>query len=86
MAQRSYRILTVFVIFAMLALPACAWIKRTAARSGAAVQRGTAKVERGADKAGDRIGQGVEKTAEKVERVGEKIDQGAKRVGEKLTK
>lgn len=82
--QPHRHLVSLLILTTLLALPACAKMERAAARSGAAVQRGTAKVEHGAEKVGDKIGAGMDETAEKLGRAGHKVDQAAKRAGEKL--
>jgi len=84
MKQRSYRPVAIFFIIVLPVLPGCAKAKRVAARSGAAVQHGTAHVGDGVEKVGDKIRTGMDKTADKLEVVGEKLDQGAKKMVEKF--
>jgi len=80
----SYKLFTWAVVLGLLALPACAKVKRAAATSGAAVEHGTARVGDGLDKVGDTLRSGMDKTAVKIERVGEKADHAAKELGNKL--
>jgi hypothetical protein len=83
--NKPVNLLCLLMLFWLITLSACAKMERAAARSGAAVQQGTAKIEHGVEKVGDKIGSGAEKGVAKVDRAGEKVDQAAKRAGEKLS-